>query len=148
MTTALMPTQSRSGMALPDLLDRLFGSIYAPGFEIDGTYGRLPTNVYEVGDTYQVTMLIPATDPHTIQVTALGNTMTVAGSMQLAQPEGGRLVWQEFSQNPGRTQFGREISLPTEVDSAKIEAHYQNGVLTIIAPKAEQAMPRQIKIKI
>jgi hypothetical protein len=38
-------------------------------------------------------MLIPATDPHTIQVTALGNTMTVAGSMQLAQPEGGRLVW-------------------------------------------------------
>jgi HSP20 family molecular chaperone IbpA len=35
-----------------------------------------------------------------------------------------------------------------EVDSAKIEAHYQNGVLTIIAPKAEQAMPRQIKVKI
>jgi HSP20 family molecular chaperone IbpA len=93
MTTALMPTGSRFGMALPDLLDRLFGSIYTPGFGIDGAYRRLPTNVYEVGDTYQVTMLIPATDPHTIQVTALGNTMTVAGSMQLAQPEGGRLVW-------------------------------------------------------
>jgi hypothetical protein len=29
-------------------LDRLFGSIYAPGFGIDGAYRRLPTNVYEV----------------------------------------------------------------------------------------------------
>ena len=66
--------------------------------------------------------------------------------MQLAQPEGGRFVWQEFSQGP--TQFRRELTLPTEVDPAKIEARYQNGVLTMIAPKAEHAMPRQIKVKI
>ena len=78
-------------------------------------------------------------------VTALGNTMTVAGSMQLAQPEGGRFVWQEFSQGP--TQFRREITLPTEVDPARVEARYQNGVLTMIAPKAEHAMPREIKVK-
>jgi HSP20 family protein len=146
MTTALMPTGTRSGMALPDLLDRLFGSIYTPGFGIDGAYRGLPTNVYEVGDSFQVAMLIPGADPDSIQVTALGNTMTVAGSLQLAQPQGGRFVWQEF--NPGPTQFRREIALPTEVDPAKIEARYQNGVLTLIAPKAEHAMPRQIKVKI
>jgi HSP20 family protein len=145
MTTALMTTGSRSGMALPDLLDRLFGSIYTPGFGIDGAYRGLPTNVYEVGDTFLVAMLIPGANPDSIQVTALGNTMTVAGSMQLALPEGGRFVWQEF--NPGPTQFRREIALPTEVDPAKIEARYQNGVLTLIAPKAEHAMPRQIKVK-
>ena len=96
MTTALMPTGTRSGMALPDLLDRLFGSTYTPSFGIDGAYRGLPTNVYEVGDTFQVAMLLPGADPDSIQVTALGNTMTVAGSMQLAQPEGGRFVWQEF----------------------------------------------------
>ncbi|TMF05294.1 MAG: Hsp20/alpha crystallin family protein [Chloroflexi bacterium] len=146
MTTALMPTGTRSGIALPDLLDRLFGSTYTPSFGIDGAYRGLPTNVYEVGDTFQVAMLLPGADPDSIQVTALGNTMTVAGSMQLAQPEGGRFVWQEFSQGP--TQFRREITLPTEVDPAKIEARYQNGVLTMIAPKAEHAMPRQIKVKI
>jgi len=42
MTTALMPTGSRSGMAVPDLLDRLFGSIYTPGFGSDGGYRGPP----------------------------------------------------------------------------------------------------------
>jgi HSP20 family protein len=146
MTTALMPTGSRSGVALPDLLDRLFGSVYTPSFGIDGSYRGLPTNVYEVGDTYQVAMLIPGADPDSIQVSTLGNTITVAGSMQLSQPEGGRFVWQEL--NPGPVEFRRDITLPTDVDPAKIEARYRNGVLTIMAPKAEHAMPRQIKVKI
>jgi hypothetical protein len=37
---------------------------------------------------------------------------------------------------------------PADRDPAKIDARYQNGVLTIMAPMAEHAMPRQIKVKI
>jgi HSP20 family protein len=146
MTTAMMPTGSRSALSLPELFDRVFGSIYTPSFG-NGTAGQqsVPANVYEVGDTYQLAMLIPGADPDSFEVTALGNTITVAGCMQVAQPEGSRVVWQEL--NPGPVQFRREIALPMEVDSAKIEASYKNGVLTLIAPKAEHAKPRQIQVK-
>jgi HSP20 family protein len=65
--------------------------------------------------------------------------------MEVAQPDGGRFVWQEFDQGPA--QFRRELTLPMEVDPAKVDASYKNGVLTLVAPKAEHARPRQIRVK-
>ena len=144
MTTALMPTVARPAQALSEFFDRVFGPTYSP-FQgwIAGPQGVL-ANVYELGDAYQATFLIPGIDPQTLEVTALGNTLAVAGSRQLAEPEGGRTVWQEFS--PGPAQFSRQIALPAEVDPAQITATYTNGVLLVIAPKAEHAKPRQIQV--
>ena len=143
MTTALMPTVARPAQALSEFFDRVFGPTYSP-FQgwIAGPQGVL-ANVYELGDTYQAAFLIPAIDPQTLDVTALGNTLTVAGSRQVAEPEGGKTVWQEY----GPAQFSRQIALPVEVDPAQIQATYTNGVLLVTAPKAEHAKPRQIQVK-
>ncbi|MEM8963911.1 MAG: Hsp20/alpha crystallin family protein [Acidobacteriota bacterium] len=42
--------------------------------------------------------------------------------------------------------FGRTFSLPRNIDQSKVEAHFDNGVLTIELPKAETAKPRRIEI--
>ncbi|MBI3554890.1 MAG: Hsp20/alpha crystallin family protein [Deltaproteobacteria bacterium] len=42
--------------------------------------------------------------------------------------------------------FSRAFGMPTTVDTGKIEAKYENGVLQIAVPKAESAKPRQVKI--
>ena len=139
----MVPTITGPAQTLSQMFDRVFGPVYSPfsGGWLTGSQGVL-ANVYEAGDTYQAVFLIPGIDPQTLQVTALGNTITVAGTRQVAEPEGGKLVWQEF----GSAEFSRQIGLPVEVDPAKIEATYTNGVLLVTAPKAEHAKPRQIPV--
>ena len=144
MTTALMPTAARPAQSPSELFDRVFGPVYS-AFSGFGTprYQSAPANVYELGDAYQIAFLIPGIDPQSIQVTALGNSITVSGGMQLPTPEGATAVWEEFYP----AQFSRQIGLPVEVDPAKIVAAYTNGVLLVTAPKAEHAKPRQIQVK-
>jgi len=44
--------------------------------------------------------------------------------------------------------FYRALRLPDTVDTNKIESHYNNGVLTIIIPKAEEKKKKQIQVKV
>ena len=43
--------------------------------------------------------------------------------------------------------FSRTMALPSEVDSERVEARYNDGILTLTLPKAEQAKLRQIVVK-
>src|SRR5919202_1840512 len=88
MTTALMPTAAAPAQALSELFHQVFGPTYGP-FQgwMAGSQAML-ANVYEVGDAYQAAFLIPGIDPQSLQVTALGNTITVAGTRELAEPDG------------------------------------------------------------
>lgn len=139
---------STSGMLpLREAFDRLFESAFTSAFT--PTYGSgnsgsssIPANIWETDGAYHVALLVPGARPDDVEITALGNTITVAGSYELKQPEGVKTVWQEF----GSSQFRRQFGLPSEVDSEHIEASYQNGVLMLTVPKAEHAKPRQIKV--
>ncbi len=42
--------------------------------------------------------------------------------------------------------FRRSIALPTRVDASKVGATYQNGILKVTLPKAEEAKPKQIQV--
>jgi HSP20 family protein len=144
MSTALMPTAARPAQSVSELFDRIFGPVYSAfnGFGTP-TYQGVPANVYEAGDTYQIALLVPGIEPRSIQVTALGKSITVAGAMQVATPERANALGEDFCPS----QLTRQISLPVEVDAARIEATYTKGLLLVTAPKAEHAKPRQIQVK-
>ena len=59
----------------------------------------------------------------------------------MTAPEGASTIWEEFCP----TEFSRQIGLPVDVDPAKIEATYTNGVLLVTAPKAEHAKRARLK---
>ena len=143
MTDLIRPTY-RSMLPLRDAFDRLFEGAFTPVYG-DGaaSSGAIPTNVWETGEGYQVALLVPGVDPESVEVTALRNTITVSGALELNQPEGARAIWQEF----GPSQFRRQIGLPADVDSEKVQAAYKNGVLLLTVPKSEHAKPRQIKLQ-
>ena len=44
-------------------------------------------------------------------------------------------------------KFSRVISVPTQVDTTKVEARSEDGILTVVLPKAESAKPKQITVK-
>jgi HSP20 family protein len=136
---------SNSGMLpLREAFDRLFESAFTPIMSAgaDTAYG-IKANIWETDDAYQAAFLVPGASPENVEVTALGNTITVSGKLAGWQPEGAKAVWQEF----GQSEFRRQIGLPAEVDSEHVEAAYQHGVLLLKLPKADHAKPRQIKVQ-
>jgi HSP20 family protein len=44
-------------------------------------------------------------------------------------------------------KFSRVVSLPTQIDTGKVEAHSADGILTVTLPKSEATKPKQITVK-
>jgi len=142
---SLARTSQYNLLPLSTAFDRLFQSVLTPVSQSDGSAPTgVAANIWETGDGYQIALLVPGVNPENVEITALNNTITVAGSVEIGQPEGAKSVWQEF----GPHQFRRQIGLPSEVNSESIEAAYRNGILLLTVPKAEHAKPRQIKVQV
>jgi len=143
-TNDVTRSTDRGVLPLRDAFDRLWESAFTPVASAGiGSYAGIKANIWETDEAYQVALLMPGADPESFEVSALGNTITVAGSLTAPQPEEAKAIWQEF----GPSQFRRQIGLPAEVESDHIEAAYQNGILLLKVPKAEHAKPRQIKVQ-
>ena len=75
-----------------------------------------------------------------IQVT--GKNLAISGERKIAMEEGARYHRREREAGT----FSRMIGLPGEVNTEKVEAKLENGILTIVVSKAEIAKPKQITI--
>jgi len=112
--------------------------------------GTLPAvNIKETKDEFNVEMAAPGMNKDDFKVELDGNMLTISSekSEQNEQHNGDeKFSRREFSYQ----SFQRSFSLPKEVvDSDKIEAHYENGVLKLRIPKKEEAKqrpPRKIEI--
>ena len=83
---------------------------------------------------------MPGVEKGDVEIIADKNTLTVTGNVKSSQP--GEAVYLE-------TRIGnyrREFTLPDDVDTNKISAEMNDGVLTIKIPKSEKAKPKRIKI--
>jgi HSP20 family protein len=106
--------------------------------------GWSPTmEIYEKDNNYVVRMELPGVKPEDVDISMSGDTLTVKGARN--PPED---VKDEAYQlcEVCYGSFTRSITLPEAVDSDKIEANYDNGVLNLRIPKAEQAKTKQIKL--
>jgi HSP20 family protein len=79
-----------------------------------------------------------------IEISLHDGTLTIAGERKDQSSNG------EKSERSERFigKFRRSISLPTRVDSAKVNAGYRDGILTVTLPKAEDAKPKQIQVNV
>jgi len=102
-------------------------------------------NVVEFAEGYSLEALAPGLDPSTIDVSVKGNVLTIKG-----EKAGIVDVPAESFHRSERAagSFVRTLELPAEIDPTKVEAAYSDGLLRISLPKAEQAKPRQIEVKV
>ena len=100
------------------------------------------TNITEDTDNFYVCTELPGMDPGDINISITGKTLTLSGERKIVSEEGASYHRQERKGG----KFNRTISMKTNVDSAKVEASFVNGVLIITLPKAEEAKPRQIAV--
>jgi len=79
-----------------------------------------------------------------VDVSVVGDTLTISGERK-AESEVKDEDYYRCELCYGK--FSRSLSLPAAVDPAKVEAHYENGILEITLPKVEAAKPKKVEIK-
>jgi HSP20 family protein len=99
-------------------------------------------DAYRDGNTFYIDIDLPGVDPASIDVTVDRNVLTVRAERRRAQRDGiERLV----SERPMGT-VTRRLVLADTLDTDRLEASYDNGVLTLRIPLAERALPRKVTV--
>jgi HSP20 family protein len=103
---------------------------------------RLPLDAYITAEEIVILASIPGADPEDVEITFEGDTLTIQGEIQ-APLENVDYALQERPFG----QFRRNLTINTPVNINKAEAKFDNGVLTLILPKAEESRAKSIEIK-
>jgi len=100
-------------------------------------------NLYDDGESFHVEALAPGVQPGDIDVTVVGNKLTIAG-----QKPGPTDVAPERLHRSERAagRFMRTVELPSDVDQTKVTADYRHGLLALTLPRVESAKPRRINV--
>ena len=101
-------------------------------------------DVFETADKDVVVKVdLPDVKREDIKVTFENNILSIEGERKFVSDES-REQYHRLERGYGA--FRRSFTLPTSVDAARVEAAYQDGVLTVKLPRREEARPRQIKV--
>ena len=103
-----------------------------------------PIDVAVKEDAYEISALLPGVSPEDLDIQIKKNTLSIKGEIHYELKEDTQFLLQERPSGA----FSRVINLPDELDAGKVEAEMKNGVLTILVPKAEKALPKTIKVKV
>ncbi|MFI9806040.1 Hsp20/alpha crystallin family protein [Streptomyces sp. NPDC052301] len=102
----------------------------------------MPMDAYRAGDDFLVHFDLPGIDPETIELDVERNVLNVRAERRNPAPEGAEML---LAERPTGT-FTRQLFLGDTLDTERIDASYEAGVLTLRIPVAEQAKPRRIQI--
>ncbi|MFD7407327.1 Hsp20/alpha crystallin family protein [Streptomyces sp. NPDC059866] len=102
----------------------------------------MPMDAYRAGDDFLVHFDLPGIDPETIELDVERNVLNVRAERRSPAPEGAEMI---VAERPTGS-FTRQLFLGDTLDTDRIDASYEAGVLTLRIPVAEQAKPRRIQI--
>jgi HSP20 family protein len=105
-------------------------------------YVTPPVDIYETGEGLVVKADLPGVAKESLDVRVENNLLTIRGKATHAAP--GDPIYREYE----LVNFFRQFELNERVDQAKISADLKHGVLTLNLPKAEEAKPRTIDVKV
>ena len=120
--------------------DALKVPAFLPGIGT-GDYPRL--NVTSDNNAIYVEALVPGIKPEDLELNVMQNTLTLSGERKQDNEE--QRTWHRRERGAGR--FMRTIELPASIDTDKVEAGYNNGILSITLPKAEHMKARKISVQ-
>ena len=133
---------------MQDRMNRLFRESYSPegpDEALTTTSYAPPVDIYEDEHNITLKLEVPGIDEKDIDVRVENNTLTVHGERKIEKEE------KEENYRRVERQYGsftRTFTLPTTVDSEKVSATYDKGVLKIALPKKAEAKPKQIKVNV
>ena len=104
-------------------------------------YVMPPVNIYETTQAYILEAEMPGVDKNGLEVTLEGNEITLLGRRQVEKVSGEQLL-RERNEADYRPVF----ELDPTLDTSKISARIEQGLLTLTSPKSAQQQPRRITV--
>ena len=103
----------------------------------------MPMDLYRSGDHYVLHADLPGVDPGSVDVSVDNGTLTIRAERSARTDES--VEWLGSERFTG--SYMRQLSLGDGIDTERIAATYENGVLTVTIPVAEKAKPRRIQVE-
>jgi len=138
-------------VSLREAMDRLLEqSVVRPRRESAQTSAgarSMPVDVYEKDNDYVIRAYVPGVKAEDVDINAERDSIVIRvhipGEAEKEEAKAYRWMMGEL----GYGDVVRGLSLPAPIEAGKIEASVENGVLTVLVPKAEEAKPRKIAVK-
>jgi len=135
-------------ISLRQAMDRLFEDSFISPLtwrSVEGDSSLNPAlDVHQTGDEIVVSASLAGVKPEDVQITLTGQTLQIRGEIR-ADEEVKRDQYLYRERRYG--SFNRQLQLPVHVEGEQAQATFENGVLTLRIPKAEDVKPKQIEIK-
>jgi HSP20 family protein len=122
------------------LLDQTFGGL--PVVFREAAAWAPPVDIEEEDDAYVIEAELPGVKREDVNIDLVGRELTISGEIKERQRKG---VLRRQTRRIGRFEY--RVVLPDEVDSEKVQAKLDDGVLSVRVPKAERAQRRRIEVK-
>lgn len=143
---------ARDVAAMTNLMNRVFERNVSP-YDYAGNGGSdepraqsgatLPLDVWVTAEAFHLTAYVPGINPEEVEITFEGDELTIRGHLPGAPAEADFLKRELY-----HGSFERRLSFSVPVNADAIEAHFNNGLLTLVVPKAEAIRPKQIKVQV
>jgi HSP20 family protein len=126
-------------------MDRLFDDFMSPRlWRAEGEWA-FPVDVYETDEAVVVKAALPGMNPDDVEISLSNDALTIRGEVkQEEKTERENYYRRELRYG----SFARTVPLPTRVDQERAEAEFENGLLTVTLPKAEELRPKSIKVRV
>ena len=124
-------------------IDRLFEDTFGRGE--GGTTFTPAVDIRENQNELSLDVELPGLSPQDVEITAENGVLTITGEKQTERKEGDDSRYHIVERSYGT--FLRSFQLPQGLDESRIEATYNNGILSIHIPKSALAQPKKIQIK-
>jgi HSP20 family protein len=154
--TALAPSGSREGLIFDPF--RNFGErmrrFFGEGFDPFGRFGEenwslaawAPAcDIFETDNEIVVKAELPEVKKEDVKVSVENNILTIHGERKFSE-ETKRENYHRLERSYG--EFTRSFTLPSFVDTGKINAEFKDGMLRVTMPKREEAKPKQVEVKV
>jgi len=145
MTIVRRPSPFRDMLSTRAAMDRFFDDEFRPFQWLSGGFAgpALPLDVTADADSVTIEAALPGIKPDDVDITVENGTVTISGkTADERTADEGSYVLQEIR----RGSFSRTVALPNGLEPDKARATFENGILRLEIPKAEQLKPRQIRI--
>ena len=135
----------REMMTLREAMDRLFDDAFTSPINLrDGGWSAPAVDMYQTDDEVVVKAALPGFKTDEVQINVTGDVLTIRGEMK-HEDEKKDKAWHIREQR--WSSFERSVALPTAIVPDRAEASFENGILTITFPKAEEVKPKTISVK-
>ena len=136
-------------LAIQDEMNQLFGQATGQGGRTTGgeagTRAWAPAlDIAERNDAYVVTVEVPGIKPEQLDITLENGALTISGERRF-ETETKEQQFHRIERRYGA--FRRSITLPNRVKADAIDASFEDGVLRVVVPKAEEAKPKRIEVR-